>query len=219
MMYRWFKHGMLVLLFASPAVYAGPILNGDFTAGGDDWNDVSFGGSVDFIGGAATLGPITGGSGAAGAIMQGDDGTFFFLTAITLDADVEFLQFDASKTTASDLAEGNVGPALADNLNVSLIDELDFTGNSDLNFTEFLDFTLGTAIQLDVTSLAGRSVALLFELFDEATGVDSTVTIDNVAFINKAPPPPPPPTPASEPGVLLLLLGGLGLAWRNRRAK
>ena len=209
MSYRWTLI-VLVGLGQSQLAFADPIVNGDFGAGSDGWQDTSDLGTASFAGGQATLSPVADGSGLAGSIAQGD---FLFtgVLPIVLDPDVEFLQFDVRGELSQDPLEVLTPlPFFDDSLIVSLFDYDDPVFDLVFALEPVLDFNVGsvfTTVMLDISASASRSVGLFFDLFDEGTGNDLTLFIDNVTFVNKL---TPPPTPVSEPGVLLLLLSGVG---------
>lgn len=219
MSYRWTLIGLLGLLLSlgqSQFAFADPIVNGDFGAGSSGWQDTSDLGTASFAGGQATLSPVTDDSGLAGSIAQGD---FLFSGAlpILLDSDVEFLQFDVRGELAQDPLEVlSPFPFLDDYLAVSLFDYDDFVFDLFFALDPVLDFNVGSVfstIMLDISASAGRSVGVFFDLFDEGTGDDLTLFIDNVSFVKAA---APPPAPVSEPGMLWLLLGGVGALFLGR---
>lgn len=83
--------------------------------------------------------------------------------------------------------------------------------------------TGGGHVSFDLSSLVGLTLGLRFELLfqPEDLGLDSTVTISNLALsVPEPPPPPPPPVDVPEPPVvLLLLMGGLALVTVRMRRR
>ena len=131
-------------------------------------------------------------------LAQGDDGAFSFLDPILLTNDIKWLTFDVKAEFFDDLYESGLS-TFSDALRINLYDELDFTGASDLLFSSDNDFLVSNqwqVIQLDVSALAGRSIALSFELFDENNKLDAIFQLDNIAFSANAvsTPVPEPPT-------------------------
>jgi hypothetical protein len=88
---------------------------------------------------------------------------------------------------------GKTASAYTDYLEIEIYDEIDSA--FDLYFNSVVDFSLGNAFQritLDISALAGRSIAFSFNAHDENDGVDNRFYIDNVSFataVNAVPAP------------------------------
>ncbi len=186
-----------------------PFTNGDFSSGLTGWNDASSTGTVSVVGGAAHLETGAGADPFSAVLVQGDDGFFFFTPPLSLGISDNYLIFDVDFLDLG--ADGSEGAPYfdTDNLAVLVYDALDF--NLDLLFGAVADTTTPSQqIVLDVSSLAGRDVALSFELTDANDGRDSRAIIDNVYFSDAA------PTSMPEPSTLILLGSGLLLTFRKR---
>lgn len=188
------------------------LINGNF--GSDNgWNDASATGSTNIVDGEAQLSTASAGSSPFSAVlMQGDDGFFTFTDPISLDIDINFLTFDI-RFQDDGIDAGETGISIfADFLSVALYDELDFTGLSDLFFNSGDDFTQSTSwttVTLDVSALAGHTIALSFELNDESDTRDTSAFLDNVMFSAQQ---------VSEPASLILYsLGMLVLISVNKK--
>lgn len=199
--------GLLTAMLSLPAFAT--LINGAFDDG-TGWNDASVTGTTNIVGGEAQLSTAAGSSSPFSAVLvQGDDGLFTFIDPINLDIDIIFLTFDIRfQDDGIDIGESGIS-AFVDFLSVALYDELDFTGLSDLFFNSGDDFTQGaswTTVTLDVSALAGRTIALSFDLNDENDGRDTSVFLDNVMFSAQQ------VFPVPEPGSLILYsIGLLGL--------
>jgi hypothetical protein len=160
-------------------------VNGGFDTT-DGWNVVATDGSVSFPSGAARLETGSDAYGPFSAVLiRGDDGSFAFADPIQLTADTTSLVFDVSFLDLGPDGGEPIFGTFSDYLGVNLYDSLD--PSLDLQFVSALDFAESTdfaTVSLDVSSLAGRSVALSFELNDEADGRDTAVRIDDVCFAN-----------------------------------
>lgn len=193
-------------LFVSSAS-AVPLTNGDFSSGMGDWNDASSFGSATVVGGQAQLDTGAFTDLYSSVLVQGDDGFFNFFSPITLDADVQFLSFDVAFFDLGVDATETGGAFFSDALNIWLYDALDWS--YDLGIDPLVDISFGstmTTLLFDVSSLAGREVALSFELSDANDGRNSRVVIDNVEFIAEVP----------APSVILLMATGLLLMGRRK---
>jgi len=192
----------LLLFPVSQSLLAAPITNGNFDAGLTGW-DID--GNTSLNGGQVELSTIgAGGTFSDASVFQGD---FFSGAApIQLGATDNFLNFDVGYQDLG--VGGSSGSTLSDALIVSLLDELDFSGASDLFFDSEFDFLFGASfatVSLDVSSLAGNTIGLYFDVFNEDDGRNSLFTLDKIFFSETQ------PTTASvpEPGTLLLLLPGI----------
>ncbi len=193
----------VMLVSSSVPAFAVPFANGDFSSGMTGWNGTISPGTVLVLGGEAQLATGAGSDPYSAVLVQGDDGSFMFPSPITLDSNDQFLNFDVSFLDLGIDGSESGGSLNTDALTIAMYDALDF--NYDKLFAPGIDITLGsgwTQFSIDISSLAGRDVALSFELADENDGRDSRVKIDNVTFtgavVQNA------PEPAS---VLLLALG------------
>ncbi len=212
-MFSWIKPVRALALCAAIApVSANAVLvNGDFSAGLTGWTSLTDNGTVTTVGGEGILETGTGTSLFSAELVQGDDGSFGFATALSLPADIVALEFDATFTDLGAEAEDAAPGLFVDALDVSVFDSLDFS--LDLIFTDVLTaLSPGPdSISLNVSSLAGRDVAVFFTLRDEIDNRNSRVAIDNVQFVAAV--------PAPAPGTVVLLTAGLlgfGVARRNR---
>lgn len=197
--------GVLLALISLPAL-AIPFANGDFSSGMSSWNDASTTGNVSVVGGVAQLDTGSGDDPFSAILVQGDDGFFTFASPITLDASDLILSFDVNFIDLGIDASESGGGFFTDALSVILYDALDFT--QDLFFLPGIDSSLGagwTRFDLDISSLAGRDVALSFELADANDGRNSRVQIDNIAFSNTSiAVPEPEPVHLLALGLLLM---------------
>lgn len=204
-------------LVASP-VFAVPFTNGDFSSGSTGWNDASSTGTASVVSGQAQLDTGAGTDLFSAVLVQGDDGFFNFSNPISLDASVNYLNFDVAFVDLGVDGSESGGSFFTDALFVYLYDALDFS--KDLFIDPLVDISFGstlTRLHFDVSSLAGRDVALSFELADENDGRNSRVLIDNITFtstINGNVSVPEPPM------VLLIatgLVGLIGIKGRKRQ--
>lgn len=186
-------------MFTTTQAAALPFINGDFDAGLVGWvidgNTSLNTAQVDL----STIG--VGGLFSDASLAQGD--FFSGPDTIQLGATDNFLNFDVWYQDLGPDGNNGSGPPF-DNLLVALLDELDF--NLDLFFDSEFDFLFGApfaSVSLDISSLAGRSVGLYFDVFNEDDGRHSLFTIDNVSFSETRSVP--------EPGILFLLLPGIML--------
>lgn len=204
----------ILVVLGSTSALAVPFSSGDFSTI-DGWNDASTSGTVLIDGGTATLST---GSGSAdlfsASLVQGDDGSFIFPAPISLASDLLSLSFDVRLSNlGADLGEGDFS-SFDDYLTVALYDAIDLT--FDTIFTSGVDFALSTSwatVTLNVSALAGREMALSFDLNDEANGRDSAVELDNVRFVQ--PDLPPVDVPEPEAGVLMLMAAFV-MAWMRK---
>jgi hypothetical protein len=214
-----------VVLFTTEA-WSIPFTNGDFNSGQANWNALQNANSpgsvnIDQAQGLARL--TTGASWDLAAqpsvsLIQGDDGSFNFATPLSLGAQDSPLVFDVSfARTAEDALETGTS-SFADYLAIILYDALDITGSHDLILTPSpaIDNLLSgfQTYSFDVSALAGRDVALSFELFDENDGWNSTATLRNIRFDSATSPTVPEPTTWALLG--LGLVGWMGV-FRMRR--
>ena len=201
--------GIVVCAVVSFSAHAIPFTNGDFSAGSAGWNDASDNGSTSIVGGVAQLVTGDGTSPFSSILVQGDSGFFDFTNPVSLGADHLYLNFDVQISSVADVTE-TVSPFVSDYLTVAVYDSVDFF--YDLVFTEgstiFDDFDADNSwqrVSLDVSSLAGREVALSFEVTDANDGMNTTVLLDNILFSLV----PDLVVAVPEPGSAALLLIGL----------
>ncbi|MCF6257639.1 MAG: hypothetical protein L3J98_09305 [Gammaproteobacteria bacterium] len=199
----------LLLMNISATALAVPLNNGDFSSGLANWNDASFTGSVSEVDGVAILETTSGVAPLSAVLVQGDNGFFSFFSPITLGSMINYLNFDvAFRDIGIDETESG-GSIFTDELMIVLYDEFD--PFMDLDFSVGINAILSpdtVRFNLDVSSLAGRSVALSFELNDENDRRNSQATIDNVSFTVQ-PDSKPPAMAVSEPMTLYLFFLGL----------
>ncbi len=219
---QFLKFFFVPALLLSSNTFALALVNGDFSSDLSGWNNA---GATDATvnAGVAELSTQVGDgiNPYSSVLVQGDDGSFTFGSPVVLGADIETLIFDIRFDQFDDSLEAGFS-SFDDSLTVALYDELDFSGSSDLIFSSGSDFSaesIWQTVELDVTALAGHTLALSFELFDESNGFDSTFYLDNINFL-AAEPPPEPPVSVSEPSSLMLLLIGIvGMFARRRHFK
>lgn len=187
-----------VMQFAILSAAQAAIINPNFEDGLDGWNNLSSTGTVIANSGVAEF---AGGDGAlpfSAVLTQGDDGSFSFSAPIQLSPQVSRLEFSLWLISkVSDLTESGTG-SFADSFTVSFYDSLD--GAFDLYFRE-LDFTAGSLISLDVSALAGRDVAISFELHDEDDGFNVQVGLGNLLLKERVSVP--------ESSIMILIVIGL----------
>lgn len=206
---------LALLSLLTLGAHATPLQNGDFSAGLDNWNNAGAGDAT-VEGGAAVLQTLMGNLADpfSAILVQGDDGSFSFASAFALPSDTISLQFDVRRLVFFDGQEAG-GSLFEDALTVAVYDALGI-GTTDLLFTSGTDFAVSTDFQqvtLDVASLAGRAVALSFELFDESDGLDSRFILDNVAFVQRIVGTVPVPSSLMLTGLAVALL------WSRRRLR
>lgn len=202
----------VLALSVAMSAHAIPFANGDFSSG-SGWNDFSGNGSTSIAGGQAQLETGAGADPFSAILVQGDDGSFGFLSPITLASNVTTLTFDASFINlGSDIDESGIF-SFTDELFVNLYDAIDFSFDllslPGINSTAALGFV---SYSIDVSSLAGRDVALSFELLDEDDGFDSRVLLDNVVFNTAS-------VSVPEPSTLYLLSLGVLLSINSVRGR
>ena len=198
-----------VMQFAVLSAAQASIINPDFEAGLDGWNDLSSTGTVITNGSVAEF---TGGDGVglfSAVLVQGDDGSFSFSAPIQLSAQVS--KFEFSLWLINKIGDTNEtgSSSFADSFSVFIYDSLDSA--LDLFFGE-LDFTAGGLISLDISALAGRDVAISFELRDEDDGFNVRIGLDNLVLVES--------TSVSESSsVILIVIGLLSLVVSRRFVK
>ena len=173
--------------------------NGDFGSGLNNWD--AYGAAV-LNAGQVEL-STAGGLFPAASLIQGD---FFVGDSIQLGATDNYLNFDVSYMDLG--SGGGTGSPFSDNLGVSVLDEFG-TGLTDLIFVSGADFSVGASlvtVSLDVSSLAGLSIGLFFDVFDEDDGRDSKFTLDNISFTETI---LQNVSPVPVPGALLLMSTGM----------
>jgi len=195
-----------VMQFAIFSAAQASIINPNFEDGLDGWNDLSSTGTVIASGGFAEF---TGGDGAelfSAVLAQGDDGSFSFSAPVQLSPQTSKFEFSLWLINkVGDTTEAGTS-SFPDSFSVSFYDSLDST--LDLIFGE-LDFTTGGLISLDVSALAGRDVAISFELRDEDDGFNVQIGIDNLVFVERA-------TVSETSSLMLVLMGLLSLVMSRR---
>lgn len=198
---------LLCLVSFTSFSQAATFTNGNFDSGLAPWTSD---GNVSLNAGKVELSTIgAGGLFSAASLMQGD----FFSgdPAIQLGGSDNFLNFDV---WYQDLGPGGgSGSVTSDGLVVSVYDELGIS--ADLFFDSQFDFLSGApsaSVSLEISSLAGRTVGLFFDVFDENDGRNSLFTVDNVFFSATR-----QFVTVPEPETLFLLLPGLFIVcWRSR---
>ncbi len=194
---------LCLMLLAGP-VFSVPFSNGDFSAGAASWVDASATGSASVVGGQAQLDTGLGSDPYSSVFVQGDDGFFSFGSPVSLDSSVNYLNFDVAfiDLGADTFETGN--SSYSDFLRISLYDLID--PSWDIYIDPLVDIGLGSTmvtLQFDVSSLAGRDIALSFELSDENDGRNSRVLLDNITFTTGG------VVSVSAPSVIYLMLIGL----------
>lgn len=183
-------------LLSLPVTSSASITNGDFTNSLDGWFVIEGNGNGYWSAGEAVLYAGFGFDTVnhSVSLMQGDDGSLTFpapllvpLDATTLRFDFRFEDIDVDPTESGDSLFG-------DALFVTVLDKLDFRLDVAAFVAEVI--TPDGPFSLDVSHLAGREVAIVFDLLDENDGRLSIVHLDNVAFV---------PVPAAG----WLIVGGL----------
>lgn len=187
-----------VMQFAIFSAAQAAIINPNFEDGLDGWNDLSSTGTVIANGSFAEF---TGGDGDmpfSAVLTQGDDGSFSFSAPVQLSPQASKFEFSLWLINkVDDFSETGTG-SFSDYFTVSFYDSLDIA--FDLFFGE-LDFTAGGLISLDVSSLAGRDVAISFELHDEDDGFNVQIGLGNLLVIER--------TSVPESSSLILIVIGL----------
>jgi hypothetical protein len=211
---------LLQIALLVPVVFSAhaSFINGDFESGTTGWNDASSTGTTGVVGGSAQLDTGIGSDAFSAILVQGDDGFFTFSSPITLAADVVSLDFDVSFiNTGPDQSETGTSFFFTDHLIIALYDALDFSYDMFYDPIDIINASGWTSFSWDVSSLAGREVALSLELVDEDDGFDSRALVDNIRFISPVTTPPPENT-VPEPGTLYLFAFGLlGLMGRVKK--
>lgn len=198
---------LCLMLLAGP-VFAVPFTNGDFSAGAAGWTDASVTGSVSVVAGQMRLDTGSGNDPYSSVLVQGDDGFFSFASPISLDSSVNYLNFDVAFIDLGADSSETGSPSSSDFLSVSLYDAIDFY--QDIYITPLVDIGFGstmTRLHFDVSGLAGRDIALSFELGDENDGRNSRVLLDNITFTAQK----DGVTSVPAPPVIYLMALGLGL--------
>lgn len=195
-----------VMQFSVLSVAHASIINPNFEAGLDGWNDLSSTGTVMTNGGVAEF---AGGDGVelfSAVLVQGDDGSFSFSAPVQLSAQVS--KFEFSLWLINKIVDTNEtgGSSFSDSFSVFIYDSLDSA--LDLFFGE-LDFTPGGLISLDVSALAGRDVAISFELRDEDDGFNVQIGVDDLVLIESVSVP-------ESSSVILIVIGLLSLVVSRR---
>lgn len=195
-----------VMQFAIFTAAQAAIINPNFEDGLDDWYNLSSPGTVIANGGIAEFIGGDGASPFSSVLTQGDDGTFSFSAPVQLSPQTSKFEFSLWLINkVGDTTEVGTS-SFADSFNVSFYDALD--GAFDLFFRD-LDFTAGTLISLDVSSLAGRDVAIAFELHDEDDGFNVQIGLDNLFLKERVNVP--------ESSGFILIMIGLFLLLVSRR--
>ncbi len=195
-----------VMQFAIFSAAQASIINPNFEDGLDGWNDLSSTGTVIASGGFAEFTGGDGDDGLSALLVQGDDGSFSFSTPIQLNAHASKFEFSLWLINKFDDETETGGSLYGDRFSVVFYDSLDSA--FDL-FFHGLDFTLGGLISLDVSALAGRDVAISFELRDEDDGFNVKVGVDNLVFIERA-------TVPESSSLILIIIGLLSLVASRR---
>lgn len=198
-----------VMQFAIFSSSQASIINPNFQDGLDGWNDLSSTGSVITSGGFAEFIGGDGDSGYSASLMQGDDGSFSFAAPIQLNSQISKFEFSLWLINKFDDATETGGSLFTDAFSVVFYDSLDSA--FDL-FFDNLDFTTGGLISLDVSALAGRDVAISFDLRDEDDGFNVQIGVDNLAFVERT-------TVPESSGLVLIMLGLLSLVVSRRFVK
>lgn len=204
-----------ILLFVLTLLWTGlvasmPITNGDFEAGLNGWSDASGNGSASSFDGHALLSAGQGADPYSAILAQGDDGWFSFDNPVVLPEDTLSINFDAWIHRLETDPTETGGSLFGDWFSLAVYDAEDFSFDR-----YFEDVALNWSQEqysFDISGLAGRSVALSFELVDENDGFDLSIGLDNIfigtqGVIN-----------VSEPSSLILIALGL-LALMRARAR
>lgn len=182
------------------------IINPQFEEGDHGWYNVSSTGSLDFSAGFAKF---TGGdadSPYSAALIQGDDLTFSFNSPLLVSASAQNFEFDLWLLKKSNDATESGDSIFADSFFLALYDSADSA--FDLTFND-LDFSTGGKFSFDISSLAGRSIAIYFELRDENDGLNLEIGLDNLQITER--------TSVSESSSFFLIFVGLFSLWYCRR--
>ncbi len=166
---------VLVPISASAA-----LLNGDFSSDLNNWEIL---GDVSENNGEVVMATGAGTEPYSASLAQGDDGSFSFDTRFLIEFDVNYLTFNFDFITSTDATETG-STSVGDYVDIQLYDYDDFSGGHDLFFS--ID-SLSVEAVFDVSSLAGREIALFFDLRDFDDGLNSIFTIDNILFSANVP--------------------------------
>ncbi len=151
------------------------LLNGDFSSGLSNWETF---GNVSESDGKVVMSTGAGTASYSASLIQGDDGSFSFGTRFLVESDINYLTFDFDFVTSVDVTETG-STSIGDYVDIQLYDYEDFSGGHDLFFS--IDSLSAEAV-FDVSSLAGREIALFLDLRDFNDGLNSIFTIDNILF-------------------------------------
>lgn len=176
------------------------LLNGDFSSGLNDWEIL---GNVSENDGAVAMVTAAGTDFYSASLAQGDDGSFSFDTRFLIESDVNYFTFNFDFVSSIDVTEAG-STSIGDYVDIQLYDYEDASGGRDLFFS--IDSSSTEAL-FDVSSLAGREIALFFDLRDFDDGLNSTFTIDNILF--SADLPNGGGVSVSEPNIILMFGGAL----------
>ena len=197
----------LILALLTMPVWAASLTNGDFSSGGGSWNNASSSGTATVVGGRAQLGTGVASDPFSSVFVQGDDGFFSFASPISLQSSAMYLNFDVAFVDLGSDSSETGGALFSDSLRVSLYDVVD--PFRDILIDPLVDVSFGSTmsrLHFNIGSLAGRIIALSFELTDEDDGRNSRVLLDNITFTAKIDSAVVPLPPA-----LFLMLAGVGL--------
>lgn len=204
------------LALVTGPVFAIPFTNGDFSAGTTGWTDASGTGSASVVVGQAQLDTGSGTDPYSSVFVQGDNGFFSFTSPISLDSSVTYLNFDVAFIDLGADSSETGGSFFSDFLSVALYDAADSL--LDIFIDPLVNSGFGSMMmtfQFDISSLAGRDIALSFELNDENDGRDSRVLLDNISFTARN----DSVVPVPEPPVIYLMAAGLVLMGYRRAKK
>lgn len=171
--------GLMAVTAGFSNVTLASIVNGGFDTDLSAWNVVTDGGSVNWSNGTAVLTTGDTESNASAVLVQGDDGSFSFVSPIHIAAGDELLKFDAVLSSVLNPVESG-SSSFTDNLQVWLYDANNSSGNYFL--TSIAASTGLTSYALDVSAYSGFDVALSFELKNYNDGFTTIASLDNIAF-------------------------------------